>query len=122
MSLWATGLQFFKICHSAELNKIEEATMPVNLYDDCRVSLQRLHKRDGWDIVNSSEGNLNRGIKSKLPKSHVLAHIYFVRLKIDFPIHTTIPRPVVYCPGCLITQSPVFIMHFCFPVNKYHTP
>ena len=30
MCLRATGLRFFKICHSAKLNHIVEATMPVN--------------------------------------------------------------------------------------------
>ena len=32
--LRATGLPFFKVCHSAELNKIVEATAPVNPYDN----------------------------------------------------------------------------------------
>ena len=39
MCLRATGLRFFQICHCAELNKI--ATMPVNPYDDRKVSLRR---------------------------------------------------------------------------------
>ena len=30
----STGLRFFKICHSAELKKIVEATAPVNPYDN----------------------------------------------------------------------------------------
>ena len=43
MFLQARGMGFFIICHSAELNKIVEATMPMNPYDDRKVSLQRLH-------------------------------------------------------------------------------
>ena len=39
MCLRATGLLFFQICHCVELNKIVEATMPINPYDDCKVSL-----------------------------------------------------------------------------------
>ena len=38
MCLRAKGLRFFQICHCAELNKIVEATMPVNQYDDRKVS------------------------------------------------------------------------------------
>ena len=41
---------FFQICHCAELNKIVEATMPVNPYDDRKVSLRRPH----LDIVRAS--------------------------------------------------------------------
>ena len=40
----ATGLRLFQFCHCAELNKIVEATMPVNLYDGRKVSLQRPHR------------------------------------------------------------------------------
>ena len=40
MYLQATSLRFFKICHSAELRKIVEATMSVNPYDNEWVSLQ----------------------------------------------------------------------------------
>ena len=57
MCLRATGLPFFKLRHNAELNKIVEATMPVNPYDDCRVSLRCFHVKGDLDIVNSSEGN-----------------------------------------------------------------
>ena len=63
----STGLRFFKICHGEELNKIIEATMPVNPYDDRRISLQWLKKRvigHGTVKVNSSEGKCNRGINA----------------------------------------------------------
>ena len=54
MCLQATGLRFFQICHCAELNKIVEATMPVNPYDDRKVSLRRPHGNDDLDIVGAS--------------------------------------------------------------------
>ena len=50
----ATGLRFFQICHCAELNKIVEATMPVNPYDDRKVSLRRPHGNGNLDIVRAS--------------------------------------------------------------------
>ena len=50
----STGLRFFKICHSAELNKIVEAMMPVNPYNDGRVSLQWPHGKGDLDIVQAS--------------------------------------------------------------------
>ena len=55
---------FFKICHSAKLNKIVEAmyTMAVNPYDNRMVSLRRPHGKGDLDIVNSPEGKCNRGI------------------------------------------------------------
>ena len=52
--LRATGLRFFQTCHCAELNKIVEATMPVNLYDDRKVSLLRPHGNGDLDIVQAS--------------------------------------------------------------------
>ena len=55
MCLRATGLRFFfQICHCAELNKILEATMPVNPYDDRKVSLRRPHGNGNLDIVRAS--------------------------------------------------------------------
>ena len=39
------------LCHCAELNKIVEATMPVNPYDDRKVSLRRPHGNGDFDIV-----------------------------------------------------------------------
>ena len=45
---------FFQICHCAELNKIVEATMPVNPYDDRKVSLRRPHGNGDLDIVRAS--------------------------------------------------------------------
>ena len=44
----------FQICHSAELNKIVEATMPVNPYDDRKVSLRRPQGNGDLDIVRAS--------------------------------------------------------------------
>ena len=54
MCLRATGLRFFQICHCAELNKSVEATMPVNPYDDCKVSLPKPHGNGDLDIVRAS--------------------------------------------------------------------
>ena len=54
MCLRATGLPFFQICHCAELNKIVEATMPVNPYDDRKVTLRRPHGNSDLDIVQTS--------------------------------------------------------------------
>ena len=45
---------FFQICHCAELNKIVEAMMPVNPYDDRKVSLRRSHRNGDLDIVRAS--------------------------------------------------------------------
>ena len=53
MSLRATGLRSFQICHCAELNKIVEATMPVNPCNDRKVSLQRPHGNGVLDIVRA---------------------------------------------------------------------
>ena len=52
--LRATGLRFFQTCHCAELNKIVEATMPVNPYDGRKVSLRSPHGNGDLDIVYSS--------------------------------------------------------------------
>ena len=54
MCLRAMGLRFFQICHCVELNKIVEATMPVNLYHDRKVSLRRPHGNGDLDIVRAS--------------------------------------------------------------------
>ena len=54
MCLRATGLRFFHICHCAELNKIVEATMPVNPYDGRKVFLRRPHGNGDLDIVGAS--------------------------------------------------------------------
>ena len=64
----STGLRFFKICHSAELNQNVEATMPMNLDDDR--SLPAMATKQGLfghrtDILNSPEGKCNRGIMDK---------------------------------------------------------
>ena len=54
-----TAYDFFQISHCAELNKIVEATMPVNPYDDHKVSLRRPHRNvkliyGDLDIVRAS--------------------------------------------------------------------
>ena len=54
MCLRATVLRFFQICHCAGLNKIVEAMMPVNPYDDRKVSLRRPHGNGDLDIVRAS--------------------------------------------------------------------
>ena len=48
------ALRFFQICYCAELNKIVEATMPVNPYDDRKVSLRRPRGNGDLDIVRAS--------------------------------------------------------------------
>ena len=48
------GLTIFPKFHCAELNKIVEATMPVNPYDDRKVSLRRPHGNGDLDIVRAS--------------------------------------------------------------------
>ena len=53
MCLRATGLRFFQICNCEELNKIVEATMPVNPYDDLKVPLRRPHGNGVLDIVRA---------------------------------------------------------------------
>ena len=50
----STGLRFFQICHCVELNKIVEATIPVNPYDERKVSLRRPHGNGDLDIVGAS--------------------------------------------------------------------
>ena len=50
MCLRAMGLQFFQIWRSEELNKIVEATMPVNPYDDYRISLRCRHWKGDLDM------------------------------------------------------------------------
>ena len=48
------GYDFFQICHCAEFNKIVETTMPINPYDDRKVSLRRPHGNGDLDIVRAS--------------------------------------------------------------------
>ena len=43
-----TGLRCFKLCHSAEFNKIVGATMLMNPSDDCTVSLWRPHRKSDF--------------------------------------------------------------------------
>ena len=44
MCLRAMGLRFFNFCHGVELNKIVEAAMPLNPYDDSTISLQKPYR------------------------------------------------------------------------------
>ena len=53
MCLRAAGLRFFQICHCVKLNKIVEATMPVNQYDGRKVSLRRPHGNGDLAIVRA---------------------------------------------------------------------
>ena len=48
------GLANFKMSHSAELNKIVEATMRVNPYDDGWVCMRSPNGKDDLDIVQAS--------------------------------------------------------------------
>ena len=63
MYLRATGLRFFQNLSECGVNKIVEATMPVNPYDDDWVSLRYPNGKDDLDIVRASkkksEGNSN---------------------------------------------------------------
>ena len=68
MGLRATGLRFFQICRCAELNKIVEATMPVNPYDDRKVFLRRLHGNGDLDIVRASYTRRKANVTKALEK------------------------------------------------------
>ena len=63
---------FFQICHCAELNKIVEATMPVNPYDDRKVSLRRPHGNDDLDIVRVSYSRST--CKANVTESLIVIH------------------------------------------------
>ena len=71
MCLQATGLRFFRICHYGELNKIVEVTMPVNSYDDCKVSLWRAHGNGDLDIVRASYTRRKANVTEALGSSDV---------------------------------------------------
>ena len=70
MCLRATGLRFFQICHCAEFNKIVEATMPENPYDDRKVTLRRPHGNGDLDIVRTSytrcKANVTEALATKV--------------------------------------------------------
>ena len=70
MCLPATGLRFFHICHCAELNKIVEATMPVNPYDDRKVSLRRPQGNGDLDIVRASYTRRKANVTKALSMRH----------------------------------------------------
>ena len=56
---------FFSNLSLCGVNKIVEATMPVNPYDDRKVSLRRPYGNGDLDIVRASYGKCNRGINDK---------------------------------------------------------
>ena len=62
MCLRATGLRFFLICNCAELNKMVEATMSVNPYDERKISLRRPHGNGDLDIVRVSYTRRNANV------------------------------------------------------------
>ena len=57
-------------CHCAELNEIVEATMPVNPYNDRKVSLRRPHGNGDLNIVHASytrrKANVTEALFDKL--------------------------------------------------------
>ena len=67
--LRATGLRFFQTCHCAELNKIVEATMPLNPYDDRKVSMPRPHGNGDLDIVRASYTRRKANVTEALCKT-----------------------------------------------------
>ena len=60
---------FFQICHCAELNKIVDATIPVNPYDDRKVSLRRPHGNGDLDIVRASYTRRNAYVTMALDQT-----------------------------------------------------
>ena len=50
----ASGLRFSKICHCAVLNKIVEATIPMNPYNDRTVWLRWPLGKGDLDIIRAS--------------------------------------------------------------------
>ena len=60
-------LRFFQICHCAKLNKMVEATMPVILYDDRKVSLPRPHGNGDLDSVRVSYTCRKANVTEALP-------------------------------------------------------
>ena len=57
-------------CHCVELNKIVEARMPVNPYNDRKVSLRRLHGNVNLDIIQASytrrKANVTEALETKV--------------------------------------------------------
>ena len=70
----STGLRFFQIYHCAELNKIVEATMPVNPYDDHKVSLLRPHWNGDLDIVRASYTRRKANVTEPLAPFWIFSH------------------------------------------------
>ena len=73
---------FFQICHCAELNKIVEATMLVNPYDDRKVSLQRPHGNSDLDIVRASytrrKANVTEALGANMVKSQADMMLWYI--------------------------------------------
>ena len=57
----------YGLTNCAELNKIVEATMPVNQYDDRKVSLQRPHRNGDLDIIRASYTRRKANVTEALP-------------------------------------------------------
>ena len=73
---------FFQICNCAELNRIVEATMPYDPYDDRKVYLLRPHGNGDLDIVQAlSQGKCNRGINAILQKQQNVIGIKTISVK-----------------------------------------
>ena len=68
---------FFQICHCAEWNKIVEATMPVNPYDDFKVSLQRPHGNGDLDILRASYTRRKANVTEALSLLYILVISWF---------------------------------------------
>ena len=74
----STGLRFFRSCHCAELNKIVKATIPVNPYDDRKVSRRRPHGNGDLDIVRASYTCRKANVTEALPKSEASLFVQVV--------------------------------------------
>ena len=75
MCLRATGLRFSQVCHYAELNKIVEATMPVNPYDDRKVTLRRPHGNGDLDIVQTLYTRRKANVTEALVGEPIMARL-----------------------------------------------
>ena len=69
MCLEVYGLTIFSNLSLCKLNKIVEATMPVNPYDDRKVSLGRTHRNGDLDIVRASYTRCKANVTEALVKS-----------------------------------------------------
>ena len=74
VSCRATGLRCFKICHSAELNKLVEAKAPVNPFDNLPQCGGRTER--GYEHITSTGSSSQVGC-SKLTTSLVKVSLNF---------------------------------------------